>query len=66
MDKLEEITIIISRIKRENRQAKKLHRTVYGDMPCPVCGKRLDWKIDGYRWHSQGVCVTPDCIDWRE
>lgn len=65
-DRVTEISSLISRIKHVHRKSKKLHQTVDGNIPCPVCGKFLHYFIDGYSWHSRGICVTKGCIDWRE
>lgn len=66
LDPIEETALLVSRIKHEHRKSKKLHRTVAGNMKCPICGKALGWKIDGFTWRSNGACLTPDCINWRE
>lgn len=66
LDKIEEVALLVSRIKHEHRRAKKLRQNVSGNAPCPICGKTVLYHIDGYSWHSRGACPTPDCVEWRE
>jgi hypothetical protein len=66
LDKIEETALLVSRIKHENRRAKRLRQDVSSTVLCPICGKTILYHINGYNWHSRGACPTPGCLDWRE
>lgn len=66
MQSEQEIRLLISRLKREHRAAKKLHKTVDGIVECPVCGASLRFMVNGWTWKSSGWCASPGCLEWRE
>lgn len=66
-ERVREIDLLVSRLKREHRRALKLHQDCSGIVTCPVCENgKVTYSISGYNKHSRGGCSTPACIDWRE
>jgi len=64
---IQEIDMLVSKLKREHRRALKLHQDCSGIVACPVCGNgKVAYTISGYNKHSRGGCSTPGCIEWRE
>lgn len=59
------IAALVRELKRKHKTAKKLHQTVSGTVECPECQGVIDYRIDGYRWHSSGKCRICD-LNWRE